>query len=174
MKVVTKPQFKVYFDMDGVLDDFDEGVRRMLGFEPLPQGIEDNRYKKALFNSIAHTPHFYFKLHPFYDSIFLFYDVEDSIGAENVEILTGVPLPHKGCDYAADKEKWVRQFINSHTKVNCVFSKDKPKFVEGPQSILIDDYSKNIKQWKEAGGTGILFKTVNQTREELLKLGVLR
>lgn len=173
MKIVTNPQFKVYFDMDGVLDDFDEGVRHMLHMKPLPQGIKDNKYKKALFSGIASVPHFYCKLHPFYDTIFLLYDVEDIIGEDNVEILTGVPLPHKGCDYAADKEKWVRQFVSSHIKVNCVFSKDKPQFVEGPQSILIDDYPKNITQWNETGGTGILFKNVKQTREELSKLNIL-
>lgn len=29
---------KIYVDMDGVLADFDDGLRRLCGIEPMPQG----------------------------------------------------------------------------------------------------------------------------------------
>ena len=38
-------------------------------------------------------------------------------------------------------------------------------------NLLIDDLPKNIAEWKAAGGTGILHKSVGQTIAQLKKLG---
>ena len=36
--------------------------------------------------------------------------------------------------------------------------------------ILIDDFTRNIKDWKKAGGTAILFQSADQVREDIRKL----
>jgi hypothetical protein len=47
----------------------------------------------------------------------------------------------------------------------------KAKFA-GPNKILIDDRTENINAWKAAGGIGILFKSTEQVKNELSKLGL--
>jgi len=47
----------------------------------------------------------------------------------------------------------------------------KAKFA-GPNKILIDDREDNISAWKAAGGIGILFKSTEQVKNELSKLGL--
>jgi len=42
----------------------------------------------------------------------------------------------------------------------------------GPNKILIDDRTENINAWKSAGGIGILFKSTEQVKNELSKLGL--
>ena len=42
----------------------------------------------------------------------------------------------------------------------------------GPNKILIDDREDNISAWKAAGGIGILFKSTEQVKNELSKLGL--
>ena len=42
---------------------------------------------------------------------------------------------------------------------------------ELPRNILIDDHSKNIGEWKKAGGIGILHKDIGNTIRQLKKLG---
>jgi len=47
----------------------------------------------------------------------------------------------------------------------------KAKFA-GPNKILIDDREDNISAWKASGGIGILFKSTEQVKNELSKLGL--
>ena len=55
-------------------------------------------------------------------------------------------------------------------RINLVMRSQKKTYAS-PGSILIDDYEKNTKEFNAAGGTGITFKTANQTIAELKKLG---
>ena len=48
---------------------------------------------------------------------------------------------------------------------------NKPDYAS-PTSILIDDYPKNIKEWENKGGIGIVHKSAEQTLRALEKLGV--
>ena len=42
---------------------------------------------------------------------------------------------------------------------------------DGTPNILIDDFGRNVKEWKSGGGIPIKHKTANQTISELKKLG---
>lgn len=56
--------------------------------------------------------------------------------------------------------------------MNVVFREEKTKFCSGKNCILIDDYEKNIREWEAAGGSGILFTSAEEAREELEKIGI--
>ena len=43
--------------------------------------------------------------------------------------------------------------------------------VAGQPAILIDDYKKNVDQFKQRGGIGILHTTTSNTIRDLKKLG---
>ena len=69
------------------------------------------------------------------------------------------------------KTKWAMKNTGiPRGRINLVMRSQKKTYAS-PGSILIDDYEKNTKEFNAAGGTGITFKTANQTIAELKKLG---
>ena len=73
----------------------------------------------------------------------------------------------------AYKARWAHRLLSPDVKVNIVYREQKPEFCKGHQSILIDDYDKNIREWKEYGGTGILFLSANDTLTEMKAKGII-
>ncbi len=165
---------KIYFDMDGVLANFDGGIRELCGREPLDQNQnrspeEDNK----LWESVKKVERFYDKLKPMPGAEELFRKVHEAHG-DKCEILTGIPKPRRGILTAGeDKINWVRRILSKDVKVNIVYREEKPNYCTGKDCILIDDYKKNIREWEEMGGTGILFTTAEEVTSRLKELGVL-
>jgi len=50
---------KIYFDLDGVLADFDRGVRELCGMEPVDQNNKNKGDDDRLFEAIRAVEHFY-------------------------------------------------------------------------------------------------------------------
>jgi len=74
----------------------------------------------------------------------------------------------------AAKKVWCMKHFNIHAdRVLTVVRKDKVLYAtnRGKPSILIDDYDKNIKEWKEKGGIGILHTSTSNTITKLKSLG---
>ena len=72
---------KIYFDMDGVLADFDGGVKEYCGFDNIslndvsPPGFEDK-----LWAAIKKVDHFYRKLKPMPGAVEMFANVFEKYG----------------------------------------------------------------------------------------------
>ena len=163
----------IYFDMDGVLVDFARGQRELLGIEPVDQGKKKREDDDRLFQKMRERDHFYLELEPIPGSIELFALVREMYG-ERCRILTGIPKESRGIINASlDKRQWVRKHIGEDVEVNTVLRKEKAGFVRGKGSLLIDDFSLNINEWRERGGTGILFTDPRSTMEKLKKMGIL-
>jgi hypothetical protein len=163
---------RIYFDMDGVLADFDRGVTELCGLEPLAQGITGPR-EELMWGRIRDVGHFYGKLEPMPGAIELFHALYEKYG-DAVEILTGIPRPKRGItDAAEDKTEGVHRILSEKVKVNVVIREHKPRYCTGKDCILIDDYEKNIREWEAAGGTGILNKNAQETLEKLKKMKIL-
>ena len=164
---------KVYFDMDGVLADFDKGVQELCAMKPNPLQEDDPKYQKKMFEAIARVDHFFAKLEPIPGMPELFDDVLEVYG-KNLEILTSIPDPKYGIKHAEeDKKKWVKKYLGKGIKVNVVSSrKEKLEFVKGRGYVLIDDYQKTVVEWNKAGGTGILFKDPVSTELEMYDLEI--
>lgn len=160
----------VFFDMDGVLADFDKCVRDLCRREPVVQGRCSNIETDALWDAISRIPHFYAKLEPIAGSVEMVQTVYTEIG-DRCRILTGIPKPRRNViDAADDKIDWVRRFVSPDIQVHAVYRAEKKRFCTGSQDILIDDYDKNIREWQKSGGTGILFVTPEQTMAELQRI----
>lgn len=52
--------------------------------------------------------------------------------------------------------------------VNLVRRANKKDFCKGEGYVLIDDYRKNIEEWEDVGGTGILFEHAIVTMNKIL------
>lgn len=158
-------RYKIAIDLDGVLADFDSKVKSLLGeswklLHPnvlwKHLGKEDNLFDSLQLMEDAHK----LVTHLMHHDLF---------------ILTAIPRPSdKLASAALDKKNWVARHINKNIPVQTVLGgKNKAKFVEDHNSILIDDYPRNINAWKAAGGIGILHTSVDETLKELEWLKIL-
>ena len=164
---------KIYFDMDGVLADFNRGVRELCGMEaPDPMNAAPEQ-DDLMWERIREAGHFYDRLELMPGAKEMFGTVYGKYG-DRCEILTGIPKPDKGVETAAeDKQAWMKRMLSDTVKVNICYRAQKIGKCEGESCILIDDYRKNIDEWTKAGGTGILFVSAEKTMQELRRLGVL-
>ncbi len=161
---------KIYFDMDGVLADFDRGIIELCNMTPRVQEPVETDADSDMWEAVRDVGHFYDKLQMMPGAKELF-DYACEISGGNCEILTGIPKPKRGILTAGeDKTNWIRRLISKDVKVNIVFKEDKKNYCNGPEDVLIDDFDVNINAWIKNGGTGILFKSAEQTINELKKL----
>lgn len=164
---------KIYFDMDGVLADFERGVKEICGLTPPSQNEQLNKTSDdEMWEKIKEIPHFYDQLQLMPGAKEMFDAVYGKYG-DRCEILTGIPKPRRGITFAAeDKIKWVHRLLSEDIKVNIVFREEKPQYCTGKGCILIDDMEKNIKEWSKMGGTGIVNISAEETLARLRELGV--
>ena len=156
--------------MDGVLADFERGVRELAGQRSVSQDIMSSDEEDLMWKGIAECGRFYYRLKPVNGSVELFRSLHDKYG-DRCEILTGIPKPKRHVPSAGeDKTAWVREYLGEDVKVNICFREDKWKYCLGRGCILIDDYGKNIEEWRAQGGTGILFVSAGKTAEMIREL----
>lgn len=149
----------IYFDMDGVLADFDRGVEEILGFK--------QEWEEFMWEEMKKHPHFYYDLKPIEEAVELFKDIRKEYG-DNCQILSAYPKPFRGIDEAFnDKIMWIKKYLGEGITANLVYREEKVNYIKDSQSILIDDYDKNINEWNDKGGTGILFTNAKQVRKAL-------
>ena len=161
---------KIYFDMDGVLADFDRGVEELAGFEHLNQADTTEEQDNAMWAAIAKVERFYDKLELMPGAKEMFDTIYNQYG-DKCEILTGIPKPKRGIASAGeDKISWVRRLLSKDIKINIVFKEEKPQYCTGEDCILIDDLKGNIDAWRKMGGTGILHENSELTLCHIGKL----
>lgn len=163
---------KIYFDMDGVLADFERGVKEMCGVIPPSQNSKDfeTGADDKMWDEISGIEHFYDKLELMPGAKEMFDAVYGRYG-EKCEILTGIPKKKRNIkDAGNDKKKWVRRLLSEDIVVNIVFREDK--YCKGKNCILIDDMEQNIREWNDKGGTGILNVNAQSTMSRLREKGI--
>ena len=165
---------RIYIDMDGVLADFEKGIRELCHMEPQSQnGKRSVILDDLMWEAIRKVDHFYGRLDLMPGAKEMFSRIESAYG-DKCEILTGIPREERGIVTAAqDKIDWTRRLLSGTVKVNTVCRKDKIRFCTGPEAVLIDDRERTILEWRELGGTGILHVGAGETLEELEKMRLL-
>ena len=173
-KIMTIIPEKIYFDMDGVLADFNRGVRELCGIEPPLQG---KGWKPGdddlMWEKIRMQEHFYDRLEIAPGAREMFDLVYSRYGAR-CEVLSAIPKPEKGITTAGeDKIRWMKRLFPEQVVVNIVFREEKPRFCKGKGCILIDDYNENVMSWQRKGGTAIYHISPESTITKLQEMGLL-
>jgi len=160
---MSKKQWKIYCDMDGVVANFDALFLQMFGTSP-------ELFKMTL-GEAKFWEHIY-SFRGFFAKIPAYKGAGDFF-AELLRITPHVMLltaPSRTNFELCKSQKleWIR---NEMPKVNgyppmVIFEKNKYIYA-CPNSILIDDYGKKIGKWIEAGGIGIKHKNFEQTLQKL-------
>lgn len=154
-----KAERTIFCDLDGVLADFDQGFIDVMG-KPIDTCLPGD--KKIFWSRIASKSDYWFGLPPKEDYLELW----DNIKEYNPIILTGAP--YSGFRNAEQgKTLWCKSHLEENVQVAVVITKDKPKYLNAPGDILIDDNEKNCKAWEEAGGVAILHTSARDTIKRL-------
>ncbi len=160
VKTKGKPVYKIYCDLDGVLVDFLGGVQETLHLPKTPDQYEIDEFLATLEGS---SVDWWASLDWTEDGKKLWGLLKEL----NTEILTACPNQCKlQPNVIKGKKKWCKKNLKMSTGVNVTTRRGKLRFV-GENHILIDDYLKNVNEWKQAGGKGIHYRTARQTAKEL-------
>lgn len=157
-------EVKLFLDCDGVLADFDAHFMEISGEHP--RGYEDRHGSAAFWKVIMKTDKFFTSLKPMADAHRLY----EAVKHLNPTILTGIP---NGGWAEQQKLDW-RDIYFPGVPMICCASKDKRKHMEpGKLNIIIDDWDKHKHLWEEYEGIFILHSDVDDSLDELRRLGVL-
>jgi hypothetical protein len=157
---VAQHRYKIYLDLDGVVADFKRGVREILKLDPNKVSQDE------LFKTLAQKgERFFLELPKMQDADRLW----SFLKGNDIIVLTGIPSTDSE-KAAKNKVTWVRKNLSKNVKVITTSSRSKKKYAS-PDSILIDDRTDNIADWKGSGGVGILHTSANKTIKELKALG---
>lgn len=165
-EITQPPSFTIACDMDGVLADFDEGMKTVLNI-PSRDSISNNEFWRRLDALlVAGTPT--------YGTLPLMKDAEvlwKFISEYDVFILTSTGHRHPQ-QIEKEKRDWIKKHISSDVAVHTVQHSHLKAEYASPTTILIDDRSKSIDPWIAAGGIGILHTSAADTIKQLKQLGL--
>jgi hypothetical protein len=148
---------RLYLDLDGVLADFDRGVREATGRWPheLPVGW--------MWAALARHPDFFGTLEAMHDAEALW----AFCAPHRPAILTGLPM---GSWAPAQKRRWVARVLGGHVEVIACRSRDKPRW-SGPGRVIVDDREALREPWEAAGGAFVHHVSAERSVAELIRLG---
>jgi len=155
---------RIYCDMDGVLCDFAKGVEKVIG-KSISQWSYGSKSEK--WDKIKSTPKFWHTL-PWENGGKQLWSY---ISKHKPHILSAYVEESFDPNCIPGKSYWARTNLKvapGHT--NLVKRVQKQNFAN-KNSILIDDYNKNISDFKKRGGIGIYHTSTSNTIRELKKLG---
>ena len=149
----------LFLDLDGVLADFEAGVKAALGMSS--KEFEARHGRSEFWHRLARAKDFYATLPLLPDAMVLFGAVEHL----HPTILTGLPI---GKWAAPQKVRWAAQHFPG-TKIITTMARDKYKHMTG-MDVLVDDRADHRERWKAAGGTFIHHKTARDSLRQLAKI----
>jgi hypothetical protein len=150
---------QLYLDCDGVLADFDAGVKALLGLAP--QDYIDRHGMGKFWKKLATAPEFYARLPLMAGAGELF----EAVRHLDPIILTGLP---RGGWAAPQKVSWAARHFPG-TRIITVMAVDKRSHCQDGD-VLVDDLLKHRKLWEDAGGIFIHHRSVHETLRALAAL----
>jgi len=148
---------RLFLDLDGVLADFDRGVREVTG--RLPHEMPVGRMWAAL----ARHPDFFGTLETTHDAEALW----AFCAPHRPAILTGLPM---GSWAPAQKRRWVARVLGGHVEVIGCRSREKHRW-SGPGRVIVDDRAELEGPWTAAGGAFVRHVSAQRSIAELVRLG---
>ena len=152
------PTPRLFLDADGVLADFDEGVRRLLGVRPKEFIAKHGR--STFWKRLAKAPNFYGSLSEMPDARLLF----DAVRHLKPTILTGLPV---GKWAAPQKVEWAAEHFPGVPIITCM-ARDKHKHMK-PGDVLVDDREKHRDAYEAHGVVFVHHKSAEDSLRQLAR-----
>lgn len=160
---------RLFIDCDGVLADFNSKIKELY-----KKGYHDHGENEIWGKLTKDVPNFFYHLDPLPDYIFLISAISKYENDYEIGFLTSMPKPTGNLITAADdKRKWIRKYIHDTWPIHVVMGwENKKYYINSDKDILIDDAKRNIEDWTNHGGIGILHTSVYKTIIELGKVNL--
>lgn len=140
----TSSRHIIFCDLDGVLADFEQGVRNKF-----KKNVDE--LKPTLMWGVINKSKTFFDTLPWMPKG---RELWSRIEQYNPIILTGVPPASSTA--VEQKIRWCQRELGPNVKVITCATKDKPNYCTN-SSILIDDRTDNLNAWNKKGGKFILY-----------------
>ena len=150
---------RLFLDADGVLANFDEGVRRLVGMSL--REYERKHGRGGFWKRLAEAKNFYGSLPEMPDARLLFEGVEHL----KPTILTGLPL---GNWAAPQKVEWAAEHFPGVPIITCM-ARDKHKHMH-PGDVLVDDRENHRAAYESAGVIFVHHKNAEDSLRQLAKI----
>lgn len=155
----------VYFDMDGVLADFEKTLSRMVGkpFDEILHESGDDPIGDYLLQ-LTHSKKFFEKMDAMPEFPIFHRLIFELLSQKNLEVMiltaTGSPNPETVRD---QKKAWLRNNgLERIPVIDVLKSRYKCEYAS-PDSLLIDDREKAVMPFVENGGKAILHHNIRET-----------
>jgi len=158
---VTDGPYKIYCDMDGVLCDFIEQWKKFYGMDAKAAKKLD---KQKFDEMLDGAPFEFWANMAWMPGSKRMWDIISKYG---VTILSSPAESKASTD---GKKAWIQKNIPG-TPVILEKSYNKQKYAKA-DAILIDDYKRNIDQWKAKGGIDVQYLDASQAIRDLAKWGI--
>ena len=152
-------QPRLFLDADGVLADFDEGARQLLGM-PV-KAFEAKHGRGAFWKRLANAPGFYANLPQMPDAHILF----DAVKHLKPTILTGLPL---GNWAAPQKVRWAAEHFPGVAIITCM-ARDKHRHMK-PGDVLVDDRDNHRSSYEAEGVIFVHHRNAEDSISQLAKI----
>lgn len=152
-------QPRLFLDADGVLADFDHGVRGLLKLRPKEFIAKHGR--GTFWKRLARAENFYGSLPEMPDAQLLF----DAVKHLNPTILTGLPL---GSWAAPQKIEWAAEHFPGVPIITCM-ARDKHKHMH-LGDVLVDDREKHRADYEAAGVVFVHHRNAEDSLRQLAKI----
>jgi len=149
----------LFLDLDGVLADFDAGVKALLGMSA--DAYQSKRSARDFWFRLMRADDFYGSLPEMPDARMLF----DAVAHLKPTILTGLPI---GKWAAPQKERWVEKHFPG-TPVISTMARDKHLHMEAGD-VLVDDRENHRATYEAAGVVFIHHKDARDSIARLAKI----
>ena len=158
-------RLKIYCDMDGVLANFAAAYEALTG-KPESEWPKDN---DQFWWPIIRKKRFWLDIPMMPDARILW----DFLMKHHYVVILSSPGHHDTERAIVQKRLWLEN--NLGTPFNLILKQSEEKHHYAcPNSILIDDWGKNIKAWEAAGGRVIHHKNAEHTINQLRLYGLGR
>ena len=154
----------IYCDMDMVLCDFLKGAEEVLGTSFVKAD------KRTKWSTISAKKDFWVSLDwmPGAKKLWTFVNKYDA------HILSA--YSSKDSNSRKGKMDWLRKYakLSQKSRIHLVMREDKQKYAmtnDGKPNLLIDDYIKNVNEFKAKGGIGVHHTSPSDTIAQLKQLG---
>lgn len=167
---------KFYFDMDGVIANFDSMLPDSGKFNHPSESLSDAERagKTQFWQTVERTPNFWSNMPVIKNSEYML-----SVAHDNGEIFILSKTPsakhfksgQKYVDFvASEKRKWVLKNLGQFFDKAHIIICDKPKgaFMHPTvNDILVDDRIENINEWEKHGGRAVLYTDAISTAQKI-------
>jgi len=158
----------IYFDMDGVLCDFDGTYTKIVGVKWDHSQAKTKEQKREKWARLDPYPRFFAELPWMPGAKEMLLRIREKVGDSHIGILSAAAKHLPDCP--AQKLEWLERetpWIAPENRL--IVSRKRDKTLHACGNMLVDDMALNIENWVKAWGCGVLFVDAIQAEAEINK-----